>query len=1046
MTQDGNEIKDLLLQVKSNSSAFSIYNRFKTKLCFDEFTVHQAHVFELVPAFIHCSQPEIFSLKDEEEVSIPIGIKGYKLGQNAQNLLKKYFGKKERFNPVGNTAQPPIEFLSLMGSVGSIAYTDKSDFDYWCCVREDLSEEDSENLQKKLERIEVWCDEVMGVEVHFFITTATKLAQNDFGEVSKESCGSALGKLLKEEYYRGSLLVAGKIPFWWVLPLGLDDQAYKGSLHDLLGENPALSNDYIDIGNIHMIPQEEFLGGGLWQLNKGVDSIFKSILKMALLVEYSDPTSDKTLLATVLKREVFANPSDMEFLDPYQNMIDRVLGYYEKLNHLGFLELLRRCFFMKINIKVSHKLASPNRPERNAEAVMVEYCKEWGWSAKDLGKWEYFSDLSLRETIEFKAQAEKFLLKSLKVLKSRVDAKAIKKVMSVHDLKMLLNRLSAVFDQSRKRVEWFFPPFKNAVKAKAYTIQYTEEGTWRLYRDVHDPTKQFGDFENKSFIAEYIYIGRLITWLIYNGLIEYKVKICCALPFSEQLSYNIKSLSEQYKNFIGSPKIPSLNDSSFASQPKAKKWLFCVNLIPPSSSEEFVSSVGVIPKDDADFRGIFDTEDDPFLPTPEVDRGDISETKIVHVLQGLEYKSGSKTTDKREPQTVVTEIINTAAEMNAQRMKCKVLAPEEDPFNAGLERRSLLRDLYLIEKNNWGEVRVFQFHYHSWLAESIVYLLSQGLNDDSIDLDALDYFVGQDFYDPLRFKQRIRQLLVASLTFFSKTKIKAKKEELTPVFCFYCSGRAFFIFFARGQYHYKEFIDMRHGFIAMNIRFKKRIAYSFDQGNNLSDFFQKALDHTPDKKAHICFRKTSQYVDFIAIDELGHICVNRIARDSMRAYFPRIVYSFSLCSKKAIKVQAIQGFSPRPSSTIVTWLEIDDQGNEHLEDITANILIVVPPAIKRLAEASVTMHEESYVDFMRHFAHTGTYSFATDQAKADFRKVIESLMELRQKDSSKQGYRVFLSDFHIKSEDYEVLANNACFLLNMKTLIESACGKVFNKK
>ena len=434
------ENSQIIAEIGKNAASFTTYNRFKTQTCLREFSVAQEDVFLLVPALLHTIGPERIAGMGSE--SAPAGICQYRPGGRIQNLVRKYFGKKERFDSSGAERNSPIEFLSLMGSIGSVAYTDKSDFDYWCCIREDIEKEAQDLLQEKLHRIEEWCDKAMGVEVHFFITTAKMLAENDFGEVSKESCGSALGKLLKEEYFRGSLLIAGRIPYWWVFPVGISDKEYADRIEMLRSVYPGTSNDYLDIGNLVDIPGEEFLGGGLWQLNKGVGSIFKSVLKMALLLQYSDPSADRTLLATVLKQQVLENPNDTEFLDPYQNMIDRVLHYYSGKKDDESVDLLRSCFFMKIHIKVSHKLQSNNRPEKNSEAVMLDYCKQWGWTEKELGTWEHFNHLPLKETIAYKSAVEHFMLSGLDILKERVGAEALARVLSGRDFNMLVNRLT----------------------------------------------------------------------------------------------------------------------------------------------------------------------------------------------------------------------------------------------------------------------------------------------------------------------------------------------------------------------------------------------------------------------------------------------------------------------------------------------------------------------------------------------------------------------------------------------------------------------------
>ncbi|MFQ5560300.1 MAG: hypothetical protein ACE5FU_06935, partial [Nitrospinota bacterium] len=53
-----------------------------------------------------------------------------------------------------------------------------------------------------------------------------KIRQDDFGGSNKESVGSSLGKVLKEEFYRTMILVCGKRTLWWIMPPGVSDQEY----------------------------------------------------------------------------------------------------------------------------------------------------------------------------------------------------------------------------------------------------------------------------------------------------------------------------------------------------------------------------------------------------------------------------------------------------------------------------------------------------------------------------------------------------------------------------------------------------------------------------------------------------------------------------------------------------------------------------------------------------------------------------------------------------------------------------------------------------
>ena len=129
----------------------------------------------------------------------PCGIHGFKFSEEVKAIGKKHFSAQSKFEEPKAMRFAPIESLSIMGSAGSIAQTEGSDLDYWVTIRDDLPQSKRNVLQKKLTQIEKWCWNTLGAEVHFFVSTPTAIRNNDYGSVDKESCGTALGKLLKEE-------------------------------------------------------------------------------------------------------------------------------------------------------------------------------------------------------------------------------------------------------------------------------------------------------------------------------------------------------------------------------------------------------------------------------------------------------------------------------------------------------------------------------------------------------------------------------------------------------------------------------------------------------------------------------------------------------------------------------------------------------------------------------------------------------------------------------------------------------------------------------
>ena len=91
------------------------------------------------------------------------------------------------------------------------------------------------------------------------------MRKNYFRLADKESAGSALGKLLKEEFYRTHTILVGQAPLWRIMPPNISDEEYE-SFRKLASKNYDLdTNSYADMGNAQKITLEEAFGAALWQ-------------------------------------------------------------------------------------------------------------------------------------------------------------------------------------------------------------------------------------------------------------------------------------------------------------------------------------------------------------------------------------------------------------------------------------------------------------------------------------------------------------------------------------------------------------------------------------------------------------------------------------------------------------------------------------------------------------------------------------------------------------------------------------------------------------
>ena len=162
-----------------NRQSFLRFNQFKIVRCLKSLSEVDRLIFSTVPLLLLVHQeglPGYFAADN-----VPCGIQGFVLTDEARVAAEKLFPdviirRDENLAPIIQTAL-------LMGSVGSIAQTKKSDLDYTLLVdKSQFTDETMKLFLKKLNLIETWTWDNYHLETHFFINDYEEVKNNIFGE------------------------------------------------------------------------------------------------------------------------------------------------------------------------------------------------------------------------------------------------------------------------------------------------------------------------------------------------------------------------------------------------------------------------------------------------------------------------------------------------------------------------------------------------------------------------------------------------------------------------------------------------------------------------------------------------------------------------------------------------------------------------------------------------------------------------------------------------------------------------------------------------
>ena len=518
----------------------------------------QRDFLELLPLLFHVNNSLLPGFVTEKT---PSGIYNYILNDKLLGVAKRQWPGVE-FSKRG-AWQHDIEALFLMGSCGTVAFTRKSDFDVWLCHRPDLSASDLEALQKKSDRIEQWFDTV-GMEVHFFLMNAVAFKKGEVAKLSSESSGTAQHRLLLDEFYRANIWLGGKVPFWWFVPPE-KEVSYK-QMYDQLTSTEVLSeSEVIDFGGLPDIPTSEFFGAAVWQIYKGIDSPYKSILKITLMESYAGSYPKSTPLSAEFKQHVYDDIDDLVLLDPYLSMLQRLETHLNNIKESARLEVIRRSFYLKLNISLSNTYEKDNW----RKILIKELVTKWKWSAATIQHLDDKKSWRLEQVSGERKLLMMHLTKSYGFLSAFARKHAKDHLIDQKDLSVLGRKLYSVFERKPGKVEIFNRGIVDSIREESITLILLSgkdgKDVWRLYRG-----RVTGEqFKNKKHLKQTFSIIEMIAWMHFNQLISDTTQKLLYAPGSEvninefnvllgildKISEAKKRMKSEAKAFLKSPTI-----------------------------------------------------------------------------------------------------------------------------------------------------------------------------------------------------------------------------------------------------------------------------------------------------------------------------------------------------------------------------------------------------------------------------------------------------------------------------------------------------------
>ncbi len=503
---------DYLGIIEKNREKFLEFNELKQQRFQELMSPQVRRVINAIPLLLSVNSKKLPGYVDGP---VACGISGYAPDDETVRYFRARFPATSIDTSAGNNY---IEMLAVMGSVGTVAYNKKSDFDYWVCVdRHGVPAEQYNNLLAKVDAIQRWAIREIEVPVHLFVNDISSIRRNIFAEDDEEGFGSTIGAVLKDEFFRSSIIIAGKIPFWWVLPHFVKDEQYAEFFERLPDE--MRESAYLDLGNLYEISREDFLGSALFQIIKSLGNPFKSIIKIGVLEKYLFG-GESTLISQKLKMNILHGTITDIMLDAYLFMFEEVYSHYSSvLTDISLLNTLRQNLYLKVDPQISRYTGVKDRKNIPYRVrVMLAYVRQWDWNIETIRDLDNFDNWDFTRVMAFWDNVKKFMLLSYQNISAQIPGMNLQHKISESDFKLLSRKITTHFRSDPDKIEQLIT-FKDT---PAESILYMEpvdrsvkEPEWRLSK-----RDRGADSFSSTTIKTSKSILSLIAWMALNKIYD----------------------------------------------------------------------------------------------------------------------------------------------------------------------------------------------------------------------------------------------------------------------------------------------------------------------------------------------------------------------------------------------------------------------------------------------------------------------------------------------------------------------------------------------
>ncbi|WP_407294675.1 class I adenylate cyclase [Stutzerimonas zhaodongensis] len=476
-------------------------------------STRQQGVLKLLPLLFHVNHP---ILPGYVTAATPAGLSGFE--PDAETLAEaQRLSRSFAYKPLRGQQPASILGLFLMGSLGTVAQEEQSDLDVWVCHDSSLSQPQLEELRRKCDLLQGWAA-TQGSEAHFFLVDPERFTQGARDtKLTSDDCGTTQHYLLLDEFYRTAIWLGGRTPMWWLVP-DYEEHRYDEYVRILLDKRFVRSDDVLDLGHLGSIPPGEYLGAGLWQLYKAIESPYKSLFKLLLVEAYASDHPQVRCLSLDFKQAVYANRLDLDELDPYIVAYRRIERYLDRRGERDRLALLRRCLYLKVNKPLSRP--HTGRTKSWKRRLLERLTSNWGWDERQFAQLDSRSQWKVRRVVEERRALVNELTYGYRFLSDLARRLQITSCINGRDFGVLGRRLHAAIERKAGKIEAINLGIVRDLAEHSLTLVQGYDAAGDLFWALYEGNLTATQISNYSPLKRSRELIPLLGWCHRNGVVD----------------------------------------------------------------------------------------------------------------------------------------------------------------------------------------------------------------------------------------------------------------------------------------------------------------------------------------------------------------------------------------------------------------------------------------------------------------------------------------------------------------------------------------------